>query len=83
MLIFTDQPGCSWLTLCSDIITGDIKILVHVSSLQSLSELQQEVSRKERSLRILGKHLSGVQKKRKQLHERLQRAQDELGDAIR
>lgn len=79
MLVFTDQPGCSWLP----IITGDIKILLYVSSLQSLSELQQEVNQKERSLRILGKHLSGVQKKRKQLHEKLQRAQGELGDAVR
>lgn len=73
----------SVLAKCSYIITGGIKILLNVSSLQSLSELQQEVSQKERSLRILGKHLSGVQKKRKQLHERLQRAQDELGDAVR
>ncbi|XP_029283331.1 coiled-coil domain-containing protein 171-like [Cottoperca gobio] len=50
---------------------------------QSLSEARQEVSRKERSLRILGKHLSGVQRERKQLEERLQRVEDELTDAAR
>ncbi|KAL7375433.1 hypothetical protein ABVT39_017153 [Epinephelus coioides] len=50
---------------------------------QSLSEARQEVSRKERSLRILGKHLSGVQRERKQLEERLQRAEGELRDAAR
>ncbi|XP_041841917.1 coiled-coil domain-containing protein 171, partial [Melanotaenia boesemani] len=49
----------------------------------ALSEARQEVSRKERSLRILGKHLSGVQTERKQLEERLQRAEDELRDAVR
>ncbi|XP_067379209.1 coiled-coil domain-containing protein 171-like isoform X1 [Channa argus] len=48
---------------------------------QALSEARQELRRKERSLRILGKHLSGVQKERKQLEERLQRAEDELRDA--
>ncbi|KAF3698175.1 Coiled-coil domain-containing protein 171 [Channa argus] len=47
----------------------------------ALSEARQELRRKERSLRILGKHLSGVQKERKQLEERLQRAEDELRDA--
>uniref|UniRef100_A0A3B4BB16 Coiled-coil domain containing 171 n=1 Tax=Periophthalmus magnuspinnatus TaxID=409849 RepID=A0A3B4BB16_9GOBI len=36
------------------------------------------VSRKERSLRILGKHLSVVQKEKRQLEERLREAQDEL-----
>ncbi|XP_026224994.1 coiled-coil domain-containing protein 171 [Anabas testudineus] len=50
---------------------------------QALSEARQEVSRKERSLRILGKHLSCTQKERKQLEERLQRAEDELRDASR
>ncbi|XP_038587042.1 coiled-coil domain-containing protein 171-like [Micropterus salmoides] len=50
---------------------------------QSLSETRQEVSRKERSLRILGKHLSVVQRERKQLEERLQRVEDELRDATR
>ncbi|XP_044040414.1 coiled-coil domain-containing protein 171-like [Siniperca chuatsi] len=50
---------------------------------QSLSEARQEVSRKERSLRILGKHLSGVQRERKQLEERLQRVEDKLRDATR
>ncbi|XP_078020537.1 uncharacterized protein ccdc171 [Epinephelus lanceolatus] len=50
---------------------------------QSLSEARQEVSRKERSLRILGKHLSGVQRERKQLEERLHRAEGELRDAAR
>ncbi|XP_054457563.1 coiled-coil domain-containing protein 171-like [Anoplopoma fimbria] len=50
---------------------------------QSLLEARQEVSRKERSLRILGKHLSGVQKERRQLEERLQRVEDELRDADR
>ncbi|XP_074480289.1 uncharacterized protein ccdc171 [Sebastes fasciatus] len=48
---------------------------------QSLSEARQDVSRKERSLRILGKHLSGVQRERKQLEERLRRVEDELRDA--
>ncbi|XP_042257973.1 coiled-coil domain-containing protein 171-like [Thunnus maccoyii] len=50
---------------------------------QCLSEARQEVSRKERSLRTLGKHLSGVQRERKQLEERLQQAEDELRDAAR
>ncbi|XP_030609939.1 coiled-coil domain-containing protein 171 isoform X2 [Archocentrus centrarchus] len=50
---------------------------------QVLSEARQEVSRKERSLRILGKHLSGVQKEKKQVEQRLQRAEDELRDATR
>ncbi|XP_041821691.1 LOW QUALITY PROTEIN: coiled-coil domain-containing protein 171-like, partial [Chelmon rostratus] len=50
---------------------------------QSLSDARQEVSRKDRSLRILGKHLSGVQKERKQLEERLRRVEDELRDANR
>ncbi|XP_022622384.1 coiled-coil domain-containing protein 171, partial [Seriola dumerili] len=50
---------------------------------QALSEARHETSRKERSLRILGKHLSGVQKERKQLEERLQRAEVELRDAAR
>ncbi|XP_023270280.1 coiled-coil domain-containing protein 171 [Seriola lalandi dorsalis] len=49
----------------------------------ALSEARHEASRKERSLRILGKHLSGVQKERKQLEERLQRAEVELRDAAR
>uniref|UniRef100_A0A3Q3C249 Coiled-coil domain containing 171 n=2 Tax=Haplochromini TaxID=319058 RepID=A0A3Q3C249_HAPBU len=40
----------------------------------------QEVNRKERSLRILGKHLSGIQKGKKQVEERLQRAEEELSD---
>uniref|UniRef100_A0A8C4H5Y0 Coiled-coil domain containing 171 n=1 Tax=Dicentrarchus labrax TaxID=13489 RepID=A0A8C4H5Y0_DICLA len=43
----------------------------------------QEVSQKERSLRILGKHLSGVHRQRKQLEERLQRVEDELRDGKR
>ena len=38
------------------------------------------MGRKERSLRILGKHLSSVQSERKQQEERLQRAEDELRD---
>ncbi|KAM4536511.1 uncharacterized protein ccdc171 [Odontesthes bonariensis] len=50
---------------------------------QGLSEARRDVSRKERSLRILGKHLSGVQRERKQVEERLQRAEDELRDAAR
>ncbi|XP_067435637.1 coiled-coil domain-containing protein 171-like [Thunnus thynnus] len=50
---------------------------------QCLSEARREVSRKERSLRTLGKHLSGVQRERKQLEERLQQAEDELRDAAR
>ncbi|XP_051250965.1 coiled-coil domain-containing protein 171 isoform X2 [Dicentrarchus labrax] len=50
---------------------------------QSLSEARQEVSQKERSLRILGKHLSGVHRQRKQLEERLQRVEDELRDGKR
>nr|XP_024656620.1 coiled-coil domain-containing protein 171 isoform X2 [Maylandia zebra] len=50
---------------------------------QVLSEARQEVNRKERSLRILGKHLSGIQKGKKQVEERLQRAEEELSDASR
>ncbi|XP_036968760.1 coiled-coil domain-containing protein 171 [Acanthopagrus latus] len=50
---------------------------------QSLLEARQEVSRKERSLRILGKHLSGVQRERKQLEERLRQVEEELREAGR
>ena len=52
-------------------------------SVQSLLEARQEVSRKERSLRILGKHLSGVQRERKQLEERLRQVEEELREAGR
>ncbi|KAM4565395.1 coiled-coil domain-containing protein 171 [Fundulus diaphanus] len=45
---------------------------------QALSEVRQQLSRKERSLRILGKHLSGVQKEKRQLEEKLQRAEEQL-----
>ncbi|XP_010778482.1 coiled-coil domain-containing protein 171 [Notothenia coriiceps] len=38
---------------------------------QSLCDARQEVTRKDRSLRILGKHLSGVQRERKHLEEEL------------
>uniref|UniRef100_A0A8C6LKC4 Uncharacterized protein n=1 Tax=Nothobranchius furzeri TaxID=105023 RepID=A0A8C6LKC4_NOTFU len=44
--------------------------------LQELSEARREVARKERSLRILGKHLSGLQKEKQQLEERLRRAEE-------
>uniref|UniRef100_A0A3Q3J543 Coiled-coil domain containing 171 n=1 Tax=Monopterus albus TaxID=43700 RepID=A0A3Q3J543_MONAL len=50
---------------------------------QALLEARQELSRKQRSLRILGKHLLGVQKERTQLEGRLQRAEDALRDATR
>ncbi|XP_037832540.1 coiled-coil domain-containing protein 171 isoform X2 [Kryptolebias marmoratus] len=50
---------------------------------QALLDAQKEVGRRERSLRILGKHLSGLQKERRQQEERLQRAEEELGDAAR
>ncbi|XP_071315951.1 coiled-coil domain-containing protein 171-like isoform X2 [Trachinotus anak] len=50
---------------------------------QALSEARLEASQKERSLRILGKHLSAVQREKKQLEERLQRAEEELRDATR
>ncbi|KAM9426728.1 uncharacterized protein ccdc171 isoform 2-T2 [Pholidichthys leucotaenia] len=43
---------------------------------QSLMEARQEVSRKDRSLRILGKHLSKLHREKKQL-------EDELKDAAR
>ncbi|XP_008290901.1 coiled-coil domain-containing protein 171-like [Stegastes partitus] len=49
----------------------------------SLSRTTQEVSRKERSLRILGKHLSEVQREKKQVEEKLQRAEQELSHAHR
>lgn len=48
--------------------------------LQALSEAQQEVTRKERSLRILGKHLLSVQREKKQLEKRLQRAEEALNN---
>ncbi|KAK5875440.1 hypothetical protein CesoFtcFv8_026524 [Champsocephalus esox] len=38
---------------------------------QSLCDARQEVTRKDRSLRILGTHLSGVQRERKHLEEEL------------
>ncbi|XP_037541976.1 coiled-coil domain-containing protein 171 [Nematolebias whitei] len=50
---------------------------------QALLDTRKEVSRKERSLRILGKHLSEVQKERRQQEEQLQRAEEELRDAAR
>ncbi|XP_041634778.1 coiled-coil domain-containing protein 171-like isoform X2 [Cheilinus undulatus] len=45
-------------------------------SKQSLSQAQQQV--RERSLRILGKHLSGVQEEKKQLEKRLQQMEEQL-----
>ncbi|XP_055085200.1 coiled-coil domain-containing protein 171-like [Periophthalmus magnuspinnatus] len=50
----------------------------HDHTAQLLAHARREVSRKERSLRILGKHLSVVQKEKRQLEERLREAQDEL-----
>ncbi|XP_035989880.1 coiled-coil domain-containing protein 171 isoform X2 [Fundulus heteroclitus] len=49
----------------------------------ALSEVRQQLSRKERSLRILGKHMSGVQKERRQLEEKLQRAEEQLRENVR
>ncbi|KAJ4918614.1 hypothetical protein JOQ06_027848 [Pogonophryne albipinna] len=43
----------------------------HGQTAQSLCDARQEVTRKDRSLRILGKHLSGVQRERKHLEEEL------------
>ncbi|XP_047441688.1 coiled-coil domain-containing protein 171-like isoform X2 [Mugil cephalus] len=50
---------------------------------QALSEARLEASRKERSLRILAKHLAGVQREKRRLEEKLQRAEDKLRDATR
>lgn len=50
---------------------------------QALSEARRELSRKERSLRILGKHLSTAQNQKQQLEEKLQQTEDELRDASR
>ncbi|XP_054863442.1 coiled-coil domain-containing protein 171-like isoform X1 [Amphiprion ocellaris] len=50
---------------------------------RTLSRTTQEVSRKERSLRILGKHLSEVQRQKEQVEEKLQRAEEELSHAHR
>ncbi|KAF0028919.1 hypothetical protein F2P81_018024 [Scophthalmus maximus] len=50
---------------------------------QALSDARQEASRRKRTLRILGKHLSGVQSEKKQLEDRLRRAEGELRDATR
>ncbi|AWO97302.1 putative coiled-coil domain-containing protein 171-like [Scophthalmus maximus] len=50
---------------------------------QALSDARQEASRRKRTLRILGKHLSGVQSEKKQLEERVRRAEGELRDATR
>ncbi|XP_055359646.1 coiled-coil domain-containing protein 171-like isoform X2 [Betta splendens] len=50
---------------------------------EALSEAQREVKRKERSLRILGKHLSGAQDEKKQLEAKLQQNEDQLRDASR
>ncbi|XP_055012704.1 coiled-coil domain-containing protein 171-like isoform X2 [Boleophthalmus pectinirostris] len=50
----------------------------HDHTAQLLSHARREVSRKERSLRILGKHLSVVQKEKRQLEERLRDTQDQL-----
>lgn len=41
------------------------------------------MSRKERAIRILGKHLSGIQSERKQLEEKLRQVEDELSAAAR
>ncbi|KAK7910066.1 hypothetical protein WMY93_014750 [Mugilogobius chulae] len=50
----------------------------HDQTTQLLSDARREVCRKERSLRILGKHLTVVQKEKRQLEERLREAQEEL-----
>ncbi|KAM4714017.1 coiled-coil domain-containing protein 171 isoform 2-T2 [Anableps anableps] len=52
------------------------------SEQHTLSQTKQ-LSRKERSLKILGKHLSGAQKEKRQLEEQLQGAEEQLGDAAR
>ncbi|KAM3857465.1 coiled-coil domain-containing protein 171 [Diretmus argenteus] len=65
--------------------TADETHTQHTLSLtaQSLSQARQEVSRKERSLRILGKHLSGVQRERRELEDRLRQAEEDLREATR
>ncbi|XP_058482008.1 coiled-coil domain-containing protein 171-like [Solea solea] len=58
------------LQLHADEQTDARRALTHAT--QALSEARQEVSRKERSLRILGKHLLAVQRERKQREKRTQ-----------
>ncbi|XP_027894499.1 LOW QUALITY PROTEIN: coiled-coil domain-containing protein 171 [Xiphophorus couchianus] len=43
----------------------------------------KQLSRKESSLRILGKQLAGVQKEKRQLEQQLQGAEEQLRDAVR
>ncbi|XP_034535230.1 coiled-coil domain-containing protein 171-like isoform X2 [Notolabrus celidotus] len=52
-------------------------------TLRETAQARQEAGRKERSLRIVGKHLSGVQREKKQLEERLQQVEEELRGANR
>ncbi|XP_016535151.1 coiled-coil domain-containing protein 171 isoform X2 [Poecilia formosa] len=52
------------------------------SELHTLTHSKQ-LSRKENSLRILGKQLAGVQKEKKQLEQQLQRAEEQLREAVR
>ncbi|XP_071022399.1 coiled-coil domain-containing protein 171 isoform X1 [Oncorhynchus clarkii lewisi] len=47
-------------------------------AVQSLSEARQEVRQKEQSLRVLGKHLSGLQQEKKSLEESVRHAEDAL-----
>ncbi|KAM4611657.1 coiled-coil domain-containing protein 171 [Polymixia lowei] len=48
-----------------------------------INTLNQEVRRKDQSLRILGKHLSGVQRERREVEERLRQAEEDLREASR
>ncbi|KAK6313851.1 hypothetical protein J4Q44_G00153100 [Coregonus suidteri] len=45
---------------------------------QVLSEARQEVRQKDQSLRVLGKHLSGLQQEKKSLEESVRQAEDAL-----
>ncbi|KAM9390795.1 coiled-coil domain-containing protein 171 isoform 1-T1 [Salvelinus alpinus] len=47
-------------------------------AVQSLSDSRQEVRQKEQSLRVLGKHLSGLQQEKKSLEESVKHAEDAL-----
>uniref|UniRef100_A0A673VSX1 Coiled-coil domain containing 171 n=1 Tax=Salmo trutta TaxID=8032 RepID=A0A673VSX1_SALTR len=52
-------------------------------AVQSLSEARQEVRQKEQSLRVLGKHLSGLQQEKKSLEESVRHAEDALRTAAK
>uniref|UniRef100_A0A087X765 Coiled-coil domain containing 171 n=1 Tax=Poecilia formosa TaxID=48698 RepID=A0A087X765_POEFO len=65
-----------------DKLASELHTLTH-SKQVVYEETCSQLSRKENSLRILGKQLAGVQKEKKQLEQQLQRAEEQLREAVR